>query len=301
MAKIITFLNFKGGVGKTANVVNIAACLAKHHKKRVLVIDLDSQCSTTYWLLRPNHFESVVEEAVHRTSYQIFDDTLNGSDYFNAEKAVLKGAPFTEEGFPRLPGLDLIPASFDLIGFDARISLKQFPTLAKRFQELLGNLIFTVPKYDYVFLDCGPNLSWLTRLALASSHHVVVPYNPDFLSFAGLRTLASHLIQLRNNFAEHHFNGGDCTIGALTINRTQQVGNVYQEANLRLKLLLEKLRQEKLVHPKARILSPGIRNCTALPASTDRHVPVLLHSPHSLSAQDYGVLTMDFINHFEAL
>ena len=42
-AKVIAFVNFKGGVGKAANVVNIGAGLAKYHGKRVLIVDLDAQ------------------------------------------------------------------------------------------------------------------------------------------------------------------------------------------------------------------------------------------------------------------
>lgn len=45
MAIVVAFLNFKGGVGKTANVVNIGACLAATHQKRVLLIDLDARWS----------------------------------------------------------------------------------------------------------------------------------------------------------------------------------------------------------------------------------------------------------------
>lgn len=51
MATVLAFLNFKGGVGKTANVVNIAGCLAATHDKRVLVVDLDAQCNASLWLL----------------------------------------------------------------------------------------------------------------------------------------------------------------------------------------------------------------------------------------------------------
>jgi len=49
--KIVAFINFKGGVGKTSNVVNIGACLAKHYNKKTLIIDIDAQCNSTFWLL----------------------------------------------------------------------------------------------------------------------------------------------------------------------------------------------------------------------------------------------------------
>lgn len=51
--KVIAFINFKGGVGKTANVVNIGAALAKYHQKKVLIVDLDAQSNASLWLAAP--------------------------------------------------------------------------------------------------------------------------------------------------------------------------------------------------------------------------------------------------------
>ncbi|RPH85847.1 MAG: hypothetical protein EHM75_09190, partial [Desulfobacteraceae bacterium] len=46
-ARVIAFTNFKGGVGKTANVVNIGAVLAKYHDRKVLIVDLDAQANAS--------------------------------------------------------------------------------------------------------------------------------------------------------------------------------------------------------------------------------------------------------------
>jgi chromosome partitioning protein len=53
MGLIIATVNMKGGVGKTTLTVNLAACLAKLHGKRVLVVDLDTQISATLSMLTP--------------------------------------------------------------------------------------------------------------------------------------------------------------------------------------------------------------------------------------------------------
>jgi chromosome partitioning protein len=45
--RVIAFVNFKGGVGKTANVVNIGAALAQYHNRKVLIVDLDAQSNAS--------------------------------------------------------------------------------------------------------------------------------------------------------------------------------------------------------------------------------------------------------------
>lgn len=55
-AKVIAFVNFKEGVGKTANVVNIGASRAMYYKKRVLIVDLDAQSNSSLWLMKPDEW-----------------------------------------------------------------------------------------------------------------------------------------------------------------------------------------------------------------------------------------------------
>ena len=59
-SKVLAFINFKGGVGKTATVVNIGATLAKLHEKKVLIVDLDPQSNSSLWLMRPDRWREHV-------------------------------------------------------------------------------------------------------------------------------------------------------------------------------------------------------------------------------------------------
>lgn len=111
--KVIAFVNFKGGVGKTANVVNIAACLAKYHQKKVLVADLDAQCNSSLWLMRPEELEKHNRD-LKRSVYQIFRDRIVGSRGFDFAKAVVRGVPRQE--YPLLANLDLLPSSVEGAG-----------------------------------------------------------------------------------------------------------------------------------------------------------------------------------------
>jgi hypothetical protein len=83
--RVIAFVNFKGGVGKTANVVNVGACLAKYHGKKVMIVDLDAQCNSSVWLMKPEELERHNKD-LSRCVYQIFRDkkgtSLTGLNYF---------------------------------------------------------------------------------------------------------------------------------------------------------------------------------------------------------------------------
>ena len=76
-AQVISFLNFKGGVGKTTNTVNIGATLAMHPQtggKRVLIVDLDPQCNSTLWFIGREAYSWVQERG--QTVHELFKQNL---------------------------------------------------------------------------------------------------------------------------------------------------------------------------------------------------------------------------------
>jgi chromosome partitioning protein len=86
-AKAIAFINFKGGVGKTAATVNIGASLAFFRQKRVLIVDLDAQCNASFWLMHPRQWKEHIGSNAHHSSYQLLADHINGTDAFDFEKS----------------------------------------------------------------------------------------------------------------------------------------------------------------------------------------------------------------------
>ena len=88
MPRKISFINYKGGVGKTSLVVNIAASLAQAGK-RVLLVDLDAQSNSSIWLMRldrwnplntadAGHLYSIFEPGVCRLRDCIEKDVVRG-------------------------------------------------------------------------------------------------------------------------------------------------------------------------------------------------------------------------------
>lgn len=146
---VICFVNQKGGVGKTASVVNIGAGLAKMNK-RVLLIDLDPQESLSYWL-------GITEPA--RTIFDFFDGSVE-----------LRKCKVSHPG-----------------GFDVIASDEMLATLTPAVNKL--KLALENEYYDFVLLDCSPTLGMTTLAALTAANWVIIPLCPDLLSIKGMSQL----------------------------------------------------------------------------------------------------------------
>ena len=161
MAKVVSFSNQKGGVGKTTSCVNISAQIANKGKK-VLMIDMDPQGNATSGL-------GIQKSKVKNTIYDVIIGKCDISD------AIIK---------TRFKNLSVVPANIELAG--AEIEL----------QELDKNLNFTEialdsikEDYDYIFIDCPPSLGMLTVKALSVSDGVVIPMQCEFYSLEGMSQL----------------------------------------------------------------------------------------------------------------
>jgi chromosome partitioning protein len=294
-AKVIAFINFKGGVGKTACVVNLGACLAGLHKKRVLIVDLDPQCNSSMWLMQPGHFWAHTAKG-KRSTYQLFQDFVLGKHEFDFDGSVVAGVPRSEAGFPELATLDLLPGSVEMIRMEDQIHANKY---ARYFEYLSRALKPHLSKYDYILLDCAPNLYSVTKNALFAAQYCVVPYVPDFLSLSGFAILADEVTNFYAKVSGYLTGKKSPCIAALIVSHYRKVGNVFNSAINELEIQLQALKTEDLVHPRTEILLPYVRHCVGVAESTSEHRPVLLHQPSANGAADYDQLSSAFIAHFE--
>ena len=140
MAKVISFSNQKGGVGKTSTCVNLAAGLALKGKK-TLLIDMDPQGNATTGL-------GFSKSELTNSVYNVLIDELP------AASAIHKTT---------LENLDILPASIDLAG--AEVELVYLKNREKRLREKISAI---VDKYDFIMIDCPPSLGLLTINALSA-------------------------------------------------------------------------------------------------------------------------------------
>jgi len=184
MGKVISFINLKGGVGKTTTTVALAEFLTYEFNKKVLVVDLDPQTNATILLINQDAWMEANKN--NRTIHQMFFDEFNKTKAFNIQDAIIKGTSNIDGGNVNL---HLLPSSLDLIDLCDRLSeldsnhetnSKSIPILSKH---LTKELIDT---YDYVLIDCPPNLGLITLNGIYISNQYVIPVIPDILSTYGV-------------------------------------------------------------------------------------------------------------------
>jgi chromosome partitioning protein len=185
MSTVLSTINLKGGVGKTTTTVGIAEMLVGEFGKRVLVVDLDPQTNATVALIDEQEWRVLDERGA--TVAQLFADALlddQSQRRFNLDDAIQ-----TDVGsVTGMAGLDLLPSSLQLINIQERLAampLGQFYSTAPS-QVLETALKRRLDDWDYVLIDCPPNLGLITLNGLRISDAYLIPTIPDVLSTYGI-------------------------------------------------------------------------------------------------------------------
>jgi chromosome partitioning protein len=168
MAKVISIVNQKGGVGKTTTTVNLGAALALENKK-ILIVDFDQQANTTITL-------GIKREEVQK-------DIVNLLLEDNVNEIVIK----TEDN-----NLDLIPASLNIATLEQKIQHIENKEL------LLFNKLNELKHiYDYILIDCPPALGIIVDNALYASDSVIIPVECSFYAYDALTQMVNKLDEIQ--------------------------------------------------------------------------------------------------------
>lgn len=201
MSKIVSFINYKGGVGKSTTAYHVGCALAHDQGKKVLLVDVDPQTNLTFLCALPQRWQQF--KANHGTLLNLFTAPLETRP-FNI-RTILWRSPIEKNQVPVVAGLDLIPSDLDLLDADISLQLRPPPSqdlrvVSRHYVEqrsILATALRDVEAdYDYVFIDCPPNLYLITQNALAASDFYVVTAMPDHLSTIGLQILVDKETEL---------------------------------------------------------------------------------------------------------
>lgn len=189
MAAVVSFINFKGGVGKTTLSVEIAASLYKKSNSRVLMIDLDPQSNCTlYWMTEEDWQEHIGKKG---TLLDFFESGFNGREFdissIIAMPSRFKNRPWYSNFDEKVNrGIKLIPSHMELFGIDLKLATK-FGFENIKAQTMLKNAINSIQNdFDFIFIDCPPNLYLATQNGLFTSEYYVIVALAEYLSTLGI-------------------------------------------------------------------------------------------------------------------
>lgn len=267
MPRKLSFINYKGGVGKTSLVVNLAASLAEKGK-RVLLIDLDAQSNSSIWTMRlerwnplntadSGHLYSIFEPGVCRLRDCIVRDVIRGP-----------------EGQALLPGLDVVPTTFTLVDLEHDFESPDGRPAFAIFQEQLAEI---EDEYDFIIFDCPPNVLFAAQCGIFCSSEVYVPANPDALSLIGFTLLVGKLQQFHHLSASFRVAGMQPTAQVRGVIFNSIKSNVDIDVpKMRMQFRINQFRNQGRIAKDARIFDAQIRDAIIVRRAVTLGLPVNL-------------------------
>ncbi|MEM9907847.1 MAG: AAA family ATPase [Cyanobacteria bacterium P01_D01_bin.44] len=181
MASKIAFANLKGGTGKTTLCINVAAQLALHNSKKVLVVDFDPQANATSGL-------GIDSQSL---THSIYDAVLTQCEGYD-------GVPITQIILEtEIENLHLAPSELD---FSAAALVMQG---AKDRAGILARILEPVQQfYDYILIDLPSDIGLFTLNGLYAADRIVVPIDLSIFALEGFENLKIYCSDLEKKLGK---------------------------------------------------------------------------------------------------
>ncbi|MBO9783702.1 AAA family ATPase [Xanthomonas phaseoli pv. manihotis] len=206
-------INWKGGVGKSTLSLHLGVGLMKFSEQKprpkILLVDLDPQCNLSYLSLGVSKYIEYVYDQGKPTLKNIFDAYFKG-EHFDTSRAIIP-KPIKASPGKIWVDVDLLPSHHELVLVDMRLAREKKSGTTHQEEtryeieklSIIKNAIDQVAsKYDYVILDCPPNINLVTQNSFFASDSYVIPAIPDFLSTVGISLIRSEMDRLNTSFAQ---------------------------------------------------------------------------------------------------
>jgi chromosome partitioning protein len=290
MSKVISVINWKGGVGKTTLTYHIGIKLqdfATNDKKypdtdgfpRTLLIDLDPQCNLSIACMSEDKFEDSVfrSKPPIKTVKNLFELYLdNKIESADLDEFILAGAVRANPPNRIYKYVDLLPSHPDLIYTDMEIA-----TFSKRNfkQNLISSEIYKFQivntfvnklreRYDFIFIDCPPNLNYITQNALYESDFYLIPTILDKLSSYGILSIKNKVDELNKMFTSSVGNGYNHTqLAGIVANNVREYGGIPKDTQYNI---LSSLRNTF----KKKVFENYLTNGDGIPKASEQGYPV---------------------------
>ena len=245
--RIIAVLNQKGGVGKTSTTVNLGAALARQRQK-VLLLDLDPQAHLTYSL-------GIMAHELPRSMSAVLMQECELADVVQESH-----------------GLEVVPASVALAG--AEVDLAEVDERETRLKQAVDKL----GGYDFVIMDCPPNLGLLTLNAMTCANELLAPVQPEFLALQSLGKLMETVAAIRSGW------NPDLAMTGILLTRYQKTKRLNRETRKNIREYFGDT-----------LLETAIRDNISLAEAPSFGQDIFTYKPRSNGAADYRNLALELL------